>query len=370
MSAPHTPRAREVLLCDDVLELRVQVGADGVARLVRLAALAGPTVPGPAATRRDDETSSADRAALAGLPLVDVVTAGSGRAWSGHRYVESSSGGRLRYAGSEVRSVGTWRELSLCLEDSGSGLRAEVVYRLLEGHGVLRSTTRVANAGPSRLTLESVTSFVASGLAGPCGELDDVEIWWAENDWLSENRWQRRMLRDALPDLDRGANGSDSRAMFGLTSEGGWSSGGHLPMGAAVNRRTGHAWLWQIEHNGGWHWQVGEHTGRDAEHPGATGRRSGRGAAGYLALLGPTDAEHHWRLVLEPGESFETVPVAIAVDPDGFEGALARMTACRRAVRRPHTDHERLPVIYNDYMNTLMGDPTTARLLPLIEAAS
>jgi alpha-galactosidase len=29
-----------------------------------------------------------------------------------------------------------------------------------------------------------------------------------------------------------------------------------------------------------------------------------------------------------------------------------------------------LPVIYNDYMNTLMGDPTTDRLLPLIDAAA
>lgn len=29
-----------------------------------------------------------------------------------------------------------------------------------------------------------------------------------------------------------------------------------------------------------------------------------------------------------------------------------------------------LPVIYNDYMNTLMGDPTTERLLPLVEAAA
>ena len=49
---------------------------------------------------------------------------------------------------------------------------------------------------------------------------------------------------------------------------------------------------------------------------------------------------------------------------------MARLTACRRAIRRPHEDHRRLPVIFNDYMNTLMGDPTTERLLPLIAAAA
>ncbi|MFZ2056903.1 MAG: hypothetical protein WAV54_05805 [Acidimicrobiales bacterium] len=59
-------------------------------------------------------------------------------------------------------------------------------------------------------------------------------------------------------------------------------------MGAAVNRRTGHAWVWQIEHNGGWHWQVGEHTGRDA-----SGHDGDGPTDPYLALLGPTDAEHH-----------------------------------------------------------------------------
>jgi alpha-galactosidase len=137
-------------------------------------------------------------------------------------------------------------------------------------------------------------------------------------------------------------------------------------MGAAVNRRTGHTWVWQIEHNGGWHWQVGEHTGRDA-----TSKHHGPGpASAYLALLGPTDAEHQWRLTLQPGESFETVPVAVAVSADGLEAAVGRLTHYRRAIRRPHDDHRRLPVIFNDYMNTLMGDPTTERLVPLIKAAA
>ena len=81
---------------------------------------------------------------------------------------------------------------------------------------------------------------------------------WAENDWMAEGRWQLRPLRDALPDINRRALGADPRGCFGVTSAGTWSSGRYLPAGAIVNRRTGHAWAWQIEHNGGWHWQVGE----------------------------------------------------------------------------------------------------------------
>ena len=64
------------------------------------------------------------------------------------------------------------------------------------------------------------------------------------------------------------------------------------------------------------------------------------------------------------------MPVAVAVSAAGFEGAMAGLTRYRRALRRPHPDHQRLPVIFNDYMNTLMGDPTTDKLLPLISAAA
>ena len=200
---------------------------------------------------------------------------------------------------------------------------------------------------------------------------------WAANEWLSEGRWQRRPLRAVLPDLNRSAHGGDPRGRFGRTSTGTWSSGRYLPMGAVVSRRSGRCWLWQIEHHGAWHWQVGEHSRRDIAAGESTGDAGGENTAAdgprsnfYLALLGPTDTEHHWDTQLAPGQTFTTVPVAIAVSDDGFDGAVAQLTAYRRAIRRRHDDYRRLPVIFNDYMNTLMGEPTTERLLPLIDAAA
>lgn len=337
---------------DDTLELRVEVDGEGVARLSHLASRAGKDAP------ESSETLSGGKGRWAmGLPLLDVVVAGSGRGWSGKRYSESVVGHRMRWAGSSEQDDGAWHELHLGLEDPGSGLMATIVYRVLKGGGVLRSRVRLTNEGQRPVTLESVSSFLGGGLAGPGGATEDVDLLWAENDWLAEGRWHTRSLRDALPDVNRTAHNARSRGRFALTNEGSWSSGTYLPMGAVVNRRTGYTLLWQIEHNGAWHWQVGEHSGQG---PGSS----------FLALLGPTDVEHHWRLTLEPGESFETVPVALALSYEGFEGAVARLTRYRRALRRPHDDHRRLPVIFNDYMNTLMGDPTTERLLPLISAAA
>jgi alpha-galactosidase len=366
---PQKSRA-PIIIFNNELHLVIEVDGAGIPRITGLSA--GPGGGGGA-----------------GLPLVDVVLAGEGRSWSGQRYCESAIAPRLRYDGHE-HSTGPggtgpgdpgWRQLRVDLADRVTGLRAQVFYRMLGETGVLRSWVVLANRGSAAVTVESVTSFLCGGLPGNDelpgdDELGRLDVLWAANEWLSEGRWQRRPLREVLPDLNRSAHGGDPRGRFGRTSVGTWSSGSYLPMGAMVSRRSGRCWLWQIEHHGAWHWQVGEHS-----RPNAAGGESTAAAAGestaaggetscYLALLGPTDTEHHWDTQLAPGQTFTTVPVAIAVSDDGFDGAVARLTAYRRAIRRRHDDHRRLPVIFNDYMNTLMGEPTTERLLPLIDAAA
>ena len=343
MTGAAPAAARRIGWTDGKLALRIDVAADGTAGVVL--SPAGPGTDAP------------------GVPLVDVVIAGEGRSWSGRRYAESVTGRRLRYRDHEEHDRGPWRQLRVRLDDPVTGLGATVTYELLPGHGVLRSEVTLSNHGPGPVTVESVTSFLAGLLPGPPDQavLADLDLLWAENDWIAEGRWQQRPLRDALPDLNRAAHGAGSRGRFGLTSLGSWSTGTYLPMGALVSRRTGDTWAWQVEHNGAWHWQVGEWRPPDP---------ADQAEQAYLALLGPADSEHQWRTELAPGSSFTTVPVMVAAASGGLESAVAALTAGRRAARRPHDDHRRLPVIFNDYMNTLSGDPATGRLLPLIEAAA
>jgi alpha-galactosidase len=68
-------------------------------------------------------------------------------------------------------------------------------------------------------------------------------------------------------------------------------------------------------------------------------------------------------------DSFTTVPVSFTV-ADSLDQAFGQLTAHRRATRRDHPQNATLPVIFNDYMDTLEGDPTEAKLLPLIDAAA
>ena len=314
---------------------------DGVLRLTRLGApddLPEPDHPGAA------------------VPLVAVTALDHGRWWSGNRFIHSTIGERLRYRTHRSTYEGGWHALTVELVDPETGLVAEVVYGSPDGIPALRGEVVLRNEGDTTLRLQAVSSLAVGGLTPARPEaLDDADLLWADNDWFAECRWQRRPLRLTSPVLSRRVRMSNGRGAFVLAGQGAWSSGGRLPMGALADRRTGRTWLWQVEHNGGgWRWECGE-----------------REESAYLAVFGPCDSHHGWRHDLEPGTQFRTVPVSLAFGADGGpDTAFAALTEYRRATRRPHPDHERLPVIFNDYMNCLMGDPTTTKLLPLVDAAA
>ncbi|MET8077811.1 alpha-galactosidase [Streptomyces sp. NPDC005303] len=284
------------------------------------------------------------------LPLVEVTATGHGRTWSGERFIDTAIGERLTYRGHETSQDGDWHCTAIRLRDPETGLVAEVSLRTCPGAGSLRTQARLVNEGSGPLQLESVSSLALGGIAG--GALDELTLHWADNDWLAECRWRAAAFRDHVVALNRSAHGHEGRGCFERYSQGSWSTGRHLPT-AALTDASGRAWLWQIESGAGWRYETGEREG-----------------AAYVALFGPDDAHHQWRRTLEPGEEFTTVPAVLAgVESGGLDAAFGELTAYRRRIRRDHPDHTHLPVIYNDYMNTLMGDPTTDKLLPLIEAA-
>ncbi|MET9778553.1 alpha-galactosidase [Streptomyces sp. NPDC006367] len=315
------------------LEAELAVGPDGVPRLVRLDRPGDPVpVPGPDAP----------------LHLVETAVLGHGSGWSGPRFTGTALGARLRHRAHRTEESDGWTRLTVELHDPHSGLAALVELSSPLGLPVLRSRVRLRNEGRQDVVVQSVSSLLLAGLPSP----DALDVHRARNDWLAECRWYAEPLRDTVVDVSVDAHQHDSRAALVLTGRGSWPTDGHLAMGAVTARGSGHAWLWQVESPTGWRWDLGE-------------RRHGT----YLALNGPTDAEHQWRVRLEPGAEFTTVPGVLALG-HGLDDAFGALTAYRRAVRRPHPDHTRLPVVYNDYMNTLMGDPTTERLLPLIDAAA
>jgi alpha-galactosidase len=283
-------------------------------------------------------------------PLVEILTAGTGRAAVSQRFAETTIGRRLVFTGQESSRAGAWRRLRIALRDEPTGLLVEVTFRTRDGVSAVRSEVRVTNDGTGRVLLLGVSSFAAGFLGRPVERLDVVH---GSGEWLGEGRWRRRPFREIAADLGLPLHRQHGRGRFAAISTGGWSTSGDLPTGGLVDRESGDAWLWQVEHNGAWRWETGE-----------------RLDGAYVTLLGPTDLDHQWRQELEPGASFTTVPVSVAVSGDGLHGAAAALTAHRRAIVGPHADRTALSVVFNDYMNALMGDPSTAKLLPLIDAAA
>jgi alpha-galactosidase len=152
------------------------------------------------------------------------------------------------------------------------------------------------------------------------------------------------------------------------------------PAGALVNRDTGVVFAWQIEHNGAWMWEVGELADRGrgiippdgrVRDPRPAGVMQGDSShdGAYVAVSGPLETRHSWSKVLAPGTSFTTVPATFTVAAS-LDDALGNLARHRRTSRRPHPQNDMLPVVFNDYMNTLVGDPTEEKLLPLIDAAA
>ena len=296
------------------------------------------------------------------VPLVEVTATGHGRLWSGERFIETAIGERLAYRSHDTQTLrdGGLERTTIRLADPVTGLAAEVTLEASPGATFLRSRVRLVNEGVDPLRLESVTTLTLGGItssgaasSGAEDGLRGLTLHWADNDWLAECRWHRAELRDEVVPLSRFAHGREGRGCFERSSQGSWSTGRHLPV-AALTDPEGNAWLWQIESSAGWRFETGEREG-----------------AAYVALFGPDDAHHQWHQVLAPGAEFTTVPaVLVRAETGGLDAAFGTLTDYRRGIRRDHPDHHTLPVIFNDYMNTLNGDPTTERLLPLVEAAA
>jgi alpha-galactosidase len=273
-------------------------------------------------------------------PLVEISSPGMGRSVATLRHAGTTLGARLRY----VQHTDKDSQLRIVQEDAETGLRITSVFEAKAG---VQAWSEAVLTRPGELELDFLSSLVV-GL-----EHLDFDVYSATHTWMAESQWTVRPLRElGVADIRREPHNPPPRTRHAITNLGSWSTGERQPSGVLVDRTSPYAIGWQIEHNGAWHCELGENLN-----------------GGYLLLSGPTDQEHQWNVRVTAAEPFSTVPVSLvaATSPDG---AFAALTRQRRAIRQYRPIDDRLPIVFNDYMNTLMGDPTTEKLLPLIDAAA
>ncbi|NQX12683.1 alpha-galactosidase [Microbacteriaceae bacterium VKM Ac-2855] len=286
-------------------------------------------------------------------PFVEIFTSTEQRARTSQAYVRSAVGERLRVVDVVHEQDAAADRIRVRQRDSLSGLDVETVLEVAAGTRTVRLRHRVTNTGDADVVLTALVS-ARLGLGRTAADLDGMTLVRGESEWLAEGRWTEQPLRAVLPYLSLPIHEQDGRGRSAVVSHGAWPTGEHLPVGLLLDASTGQSIGWQIESGTSWIWELGQ------ELEGA-----------HLALSGPTDLEHQFAHRLAVGESFDAVPVAIAFAEGGRDAVAAELTRYRRTLRAMSRPIDTTaPVVYNDFMNTLMGDPTTERLLPLIDAAA
>ena len=289
------------------------------------------------------------------LPLVELVLAGDSPARA--KFVRTTAGQRLRYRDHRVGPSEDGAKLEIEQIDAESGLVVVSHLQSAPHLDAFRTWTTVVNPGPRTVVVQALSTFAGVPIAAADGDAD-LALYSGSGASLHENRWTRRQLWDDSDHEFTPASYVPGETVSGYeaVSTSSRSTQLNLPTGVLVNSLTGESVAWQLEHNGAWRWELD----RLGEAP--------AGTAG-LVLLGPEKRDHEWELPLEPGDQFRSVHASLAFSRDGFEGAIAILTRHRRWLRRVTAADQPPALIFNDYMTTLNGDPTTARLLPLIAAA-
>jgi alpha-galactosidase len=296
------------------------------------------------------------------LPLASVRLGAEGNAAfkSSKNLVGSALAERLKfrsYAEREGKDANTGKGVKyLYVEqhDESTGLSVVSHLSIFDGIPVVRSSTTARNDGKEPLVISQIASLVVADMLREPEWWDKYILLTATNSWTREAQW----IEHSLPSVGVDNYGVHetmpehvcSLGSYSVTNKGTFSTQGHLPMGQLNAKDGKETWLWQIEHNGSWRWEIADY--KDSV---------------YLAASGPEEMDHAWQEHLAPGASFTSPSAALAHVFGGQDEAFAALTEYRRRIIRPHKDHEGMAIIFNDYMNCLMGDPTYEKVFALIE---
>lgn len=311
----------------------------------------------PMKAENEEEFGESELFLKEGFQVVQVNFSGYNRPYEkhGNKHIVTAPGYLLKFVDMKDERNELGRLLTIIQKDEETKAKVITTWQFYSGTSTIRMQNQVINEGDQTQTLEYISSFFYLGIEkeGEMSSDDKMQLTFAHNGWQKEFSFHTYSfpalgLAQTQPTVYQRTSKT-----IELTNTGNWSTKEYLPMGYLSNEEADTSLYWQIEHNGSWHAEIGDENNHF-----------------YLALSGPTEVQSHWFQDLKPGESFTTVPVAVGVCNADFAKAMGQLTKYRRMIRRNNKDNENLPVIFNDYMNCLFGDPTTEKELPLIDAAA
>ncbi len=292
-----------------------------------------------------------------GFPFLSMNLAGFDRPYErhGNKFIVTAPGYRMKYLSHSDERNEFGRLLTFHIKDEETGVTAASFWQFYDDLPVIRTWHTVTNNGHETQTLDYIANFHYEGIEkeGKLSRDKKLKVMIPHNGWQRELNWKTYTFPELGMELVQEPSIQRSSNHLHISNTGNWSAKEYLPMAYLENTEVHTGLFWEIDHNGSWHWEIGDQNGHF-----------------YLALGGPNETYSHWFKDLKPGESFTTVPAAVGVTDIGFDDAMGTLTDYRRKIRRKNQDNEKLPVIFNDYMNCLWGRPTAAEEYPLVDAAA
>ena len=243
-------------------------------------------------------------------------------------------------------NIGGWRREGEGVYISDAhGLKVEVELTTYEGTGAVRQINRITNIGDAEKHLTGFSSALINTGSGLVG----VD----RNRWQSEGQWQ--FFTDEQCGLIPATVHPWETETYVISSVGSWSTGVFYPLTMVICDDV----TYYMELEGAHNWML--------THSVTGGVNSPR----YM-LEGSCAHEENggWSYPLKPGETYVSQPAVFGCVKGGFEEAAGELVAYKRAVSLTKYKDGVIPVVFNDYMNCLWGNPSDTKLIPLIDAAA
>ncbi len=285
----------------------------------------------------------------------ELLIAGEGRNFAARSRNLGGCGEKLKFMGLEESQQGDGRLFTIRYLREDINLQVLSRYFFCSDNiPVVRRWVEVQNLGEEPVGLEHLSSLALYHVGALGKQAWDEKLYFhiPYSSWSGEGQWQRLSCREI------GLTSSNC-SHYRARCLGSRASAEKSPMAMIEDTEIGRMLFWQIENSSSWLWEAGMLEFKGIDH------------SLYLTAGGPDEEHGHWYKELAKGESFCSVPVAIGIVDGGFEEAVCELTRYRRkACRKAHAADDKLPVIFNDYMNCLWGDPSFEKEKPLIEAAA
>ncbi len=218
------------------------------------------------------------------------------------------------------------------------------VYKGYGDTGAVRVTQTIKNIGKSDMCLE-MANTISIGFGGDV--MEDGKVY-------KLHKFHNTRYTEAIPEVrslyDYGFYWENE--IFHVYNVGNASSYAYLPQAILENSRDGGFLMFQIECYHDWFYEICH-----------------SGEMFHLEIGGPSARLHAWNKILKPGESYTTVPVALAY-ADTLNSLLAQMTRYRRHIKPDSISDRHLPAIFNEYMHLSWDDPYAYRVREIAPAVA